>query len=65
MTAFTVASLLAPVPLEDRLARRDNPIGLPSRGRWSADLLAIGSLALAFVALVVVVAAMVAALADR
>ena len=44
--AFTVGSLLAPVPLEDRLATAENPIGVPDD--WSAlvDLLAIGALAL-------------------
>ncbi|HET9996803.1 MAG TPA: histidine kinase [Nocardioides sp.] len=59
VTAFTVASLAAPVPLENRLATVDNPIGFPGSWQLAADLLAIASLALAFVALFVVIRAMV------
>ena len=42
---FTVASLAAPVPLENRMAAVDNPIGLPESWQMVADLLAIASLA--------------------
>ena len=59
VTAFTVASLAAPVPLENRMATVDNPIGLPESWQVVADLLAIASLAVAFVALLVVVRAMI------
>ena len=52
---FTLASLLAPVPLEARLDDVDNPLGLPAAWQPAADLLAIGSVALSFVALVVAV----------
>ncbi len=59
IAAFTLATLLAPVPLEERLAGTDNPIGLPASWQLPADLLAVGSLALAFVCLVVAVAGLV------
>ncbi len=57
--AFTLGSLIAPVPLEDRLAGTDNPLGVPDSWRSVADLLALGALAAAFVALVVAVRALV------
>ena len=44
VTAFTVASLVAPFPLENRMATVDNPIGLPKSWQVVADLLAIASL---------------------
>jgi signal transduction histidine kinase len=53
--AFTLATLVAPTPLESRLDGTDNPIGVPDSLAAAADLLAVGSLAAAFVALVVVV----------
>ena len=59
IVSFTVASLVAPVPLENRMSGVDNPIGLPSSWQTMADLLAIGSLALGFAALLVVIAAMI------
>jgi signal transduction histidine kinase len=59
IAAFTTATLLAPVPLEERLAEIDNPIGLPPSWQVVADLLAVGSLALAFVCLVLAVAGLV------
>ena len=59
VTAFTVASLVAPVPLENRMATLDNPIGLPGSWQVVADLVATASLAVAFVALLVVIRAMV------
>ena len=59
IAAFTLAALLAPVPLEERLADTHNPIGLPPSWQWPADLLALGSLAVAFVCLVVAVAGLV------
>jgi signal transduction histidine kinase len=59
VTAFTAASLVAPVPLENRMATVDNPIGLPESWQVVADLLAIASLAVAFIALFVVVRAMI------
>jgi signal transduction histidine kinase len=59
VTAFTVATLVAPVPLENRMESVGNPIGLPSPWQAVADLMAIASLGVAFVALVVVIRAMV------
>ena len=59
VAAFTVASLAAPVPLENRLATVDNPIGFPESWQLVADLLAIASLALAVVALFLVIRAMI------
>ena len=59
LSAFTAASLVAPVPLESRMATVDNPIGLPESWQAVADLLAIASLAVAFIALFVVVRAMI------
>ena len=58
IVSFTVASLVAPVPLEDRLSGVDNPIGLPTSLQTMADLLAVGSLALGFAALLVVIGGM-------
>lgn len=59
IVAFTVATLLTPVPLEERLSDTDNPIGLPHSWQVLTDVLAVGSLALAFVGLVVAVAGLV------
>lgn len=59
IATFTAATLVAPVPLEDRMESVDNPIGLPDSWQAVADLLAIGGLALAFVSLVVVVRGLV------
>ena len=58
VATFTVATLVAPVPLETRLADAPNPLGLPVSWQPLADALAIGSLALAFVALLVAVRAL-------
>lgn len=55
VAGFTLASLLAPVPLEDRFADAANPIGLPAAWQPAADALAIGSVVASFVALVVAV----------
>ncbi len=44
--AFTAGSLLAPVPLEERLAGTENPIGVPDSWTLLVDLLAIGAVAL-------------------
>ena len=60
VTAFTVGTLVAPVPLEERLAGTDNPWGLPSSWQVVADLLALGAVATAFVVLVVAVRTLVA-----
>jgi signal transduction histidine kinase len=59
IAAFTTAALIAPVPLEERLAGTDNPVGLPASWQWPADLLAVGSLALAFACLVLAVTGLV------
>jgi signal transduction histidine kinase len=59
VSAFTVATLLAPVPLETRLETVANPLGLPPSWRPLADLLALGALAAAFVALLIAVATLV------
>ena len=45
--AFAAGSLLAPVPLEERLTESENPIGVPETWSVLVDLLAVGSLALA------------------
>ncbi len=55
VASFTLASLLAPVPLEDRLAGTVNPWGVPDSWRLVADLVALGAVAASFVALVVAV----------
>ena len=55
IATFTLATLVAPVPLETRLVDTANPVGLPSSWQVVADALAIGSLVAAFVALVVAV----------
>lgn len=59
VATFGVGSLVAPTPLEERLAGTANPIGLPGSWRVVADLLALGGLALAFVGLVVAVVTLV------
>ena len=46
LLAFTAGSLLAPVPLEERLAETENPIGVPDSWSVLVDLLAIGAVAL-------------------
>lgn len=51
IVAFTVATLLSPEPLEERLAGADNPIGLPEAWRLVTDVVALGVIALAFVCL--------------
>ncbi len=55
IVSFTVAALVAPVPLENRMSAVDNPIGLPATLQSMADLVAVGSLALGFAALVMVI----------
>ena len=55
VAAFTLATLVTPVPLETRLADVANPIGLPTSWQPVVDVLALGSLGAAFVALVVAV----------
>jgi two-component system NarL family sensor kinase len=59
LVGFTVATVVAPKPLETRLAPFDNPLGLPSAWQPVADLLALVSLALAAVALVMSLAGLV------
>ena len=59
LVGFTLATIVAPKPLEARLAPFDNPLGLPSAWQPLADLLALGSLALAAAALVMSVAGLV------
>ena len=44
--AFAAGSLLAPVPLEERLTQTENPIGVPESGSILIDLLAIGAVSL-------------------
>ncbi len=60
VTAFTLGTLVAPVPLEERLAGTENPWGVPDSWQVLADLLALGALATAFVVLVVAVRTLVA-----
>ena len=59
LVGFTLATIVAPRPLEARLAPFDNPLGLPSAWQPLADLLALGSIALAAAALVMSVAGLV------
>lgn len=58
IASFTVASLIAPVPLEERMSDIRNPVGVPDSWQTVADLVAVGSLLLASAALVVVIVAM-------
>ena len=58
VAAFTLGSLVAPVPLEERLADTDNPIGLPAGFAVLSDLLAIGALVLAAVGIALAIASM-------
>ncbi len=46
LVVFETAVLLAPVPLDYRLAEVRNPIGVPESWRLAADLLALGGLGL-------------------
>jgi signal transduction histidine kinase len=57
--AFVLGTLLAPVPLDFRLAGTDSPTGLPPSLSGVADLLALGAIALCLVTLVVAVAGLV------
>lgn len=59
IVAFTVATLLSPEPLEDRLAAYPNPMGLPQSWRDLTDLVAIGAIALAFACLGLAVGSLV------
>lgn len=59
ITAFTVAALLSPVPLEERLTEANNPIALPRSWIPVTDALALGALTLAFVCLVAAVRSLV------
>ena len=45
--AFAAGTLLAPVPLEERLTETENPIGVPDAWSVLVELLAVGALALA------------------
>ena len=60
IAAFTLASLITPVPMETRLERVGNPIGLPGSWAPAVDALALLALALAVVTLAVAVAGLVA-----
>lgn len=57
--SFTLASLFSPEPLDERLAGVANPLGVPDTLRLGTDLLAVGSLALAFGCLAVAVISLV------
>ena len=59
LVAFTLASLLSPEPLEERLAGAANPIGVPTSWRPVIDVVAIGAIALAFVCLGLAVGSLV------
>ncbi len=59
IAAFTLATLLSPEPLEERLVGADNPIGLPGSWRPVTDFVAIGAIALAFVCLGLAVGSLV------
>ena len=57
--AFVLALVIAPTPLDYRLAGLDSPTGVPAWLRPAADLLALGSLGAVAVALAVAVAGLV------
>jgi len=59
LIAFAAGSLLAPVPLEERLTDTENPIGLPDSWSMLADLLAVGALALAGLVIVLAIRSLV------
>lgn len=59
ISLFFVGSLVAPEPLDERIAHVDNPIGLAAAWRPVADLLSIGALLVAFGCLALAVAALV------
>lgn len=59
VAAFTLATLIVPVPLEDRLAGTDNPLGVPDSWGLVVDVLALGAIAATFVALVGAIRALV------
>jgi signal transduction histidine kinase len=59
IAAFTAATLLAPVPLEERLSTMDSPTGLPSSWVGPADALALSALGLSAVALGVAITGLV------
>jgi signal transduction histidine kinase len=59
LTAFTLATLLAPTPLETRLAETRSPTGVPDAWAPVVDVLAVSALGLAFVALGAAVAGLV------
>lgn len=59
ISAFTIATLVAPIPLETRLETAVNPLGVPQSWKPFADLLALGAIAAAFVGLLVAVATLV------
>ena len=59
IVGFTVACLFSPTPLERRIEAVDSPIGLPESLRAVTDVLALGSLALALVALATALAGLV------
>jgi two-component system NarL family sensor kinase len=55
ITALTLGCILAPYPLEGRLAHLRSPTGLPLSATVVADLMAVTALALAFLTLVVAI----------
>jgi hypothetical protein len=56
---FTVATLLAPAPLDRRAAGIDSPTGLPDSMQLGADALALAGLASCVVALVIAITGLV------
>lgn len=56
---LVLGSVLAPVPLEDRLAGVENPVGLGGPWSLAADLMAVGALVAASACLALAVTAMV------
>ena len=57
--AFTAGSLLASVPIEERLTETVNPIGVPEPWSVLVDLLAVGALALAGLGIVLAIRSLV------
>ena len=59
VVAFTLASVLSPVPLETRLEDHQNPLGVPAGWSPVIDLMAIGSIALSGVGIALAIRSLV------
>ena len=59
LLAFAAGSLLAPIPLEERLTDTENPIGVPESWSVLVDALAIGAVALSGVGIALAIRSLV------